>query len=566
MFYIRLILVLLTLAYLSSTALAKTPQLPVFTYQGRLMNGGVPVNGTADFSARVWDSPIGGFGVSGILNYSSWPVIDGLFTMNMNFGGNVFNGESRYLEITVNGVTLTPRTLIAHTPYALQTRGMFYNETEDFLGIGRENRITTSEIFGLYKPGAGFGGMYVETDAGGRPFYGYAAGGTEKAFHYFDDADDRWKLQVGFQVFEFTTSGELMVPGQLGIGVDPPTHALHVEGSEGSLVFTRNDLISGSTIVAIADGAFSVGINGVANGEGSKAIRGIANNINSWAGYFEGKTYVQNILAVGTTNPRLPLHVFDAVSSTATVTNHIAMFENSSTGTSPDVLAIKVNSSDLTPGSAINFITFFNDAESSLGSIQGNGLGGVEFAGPGNDYAEWLEHVNDDEMFEPGDVVGVIGGKISKTTEGADQIMAISTQPIVVGNRPREDDEGLPGWQKIAFIGQAPVRVRGIVSSGDFLIPSGLNDGIATAIAPDAITTGQLSQVFATAWESTFSEGVSLVNAAIGIDQAAASAQIIETLHSHQLRQQRNIESMQQELAQIKAALQHLLDAEGESR
>ncbi|MCH8219503.1 MAG: hypothetical protein IH892_22335, partial [Planctomycetes bacterium] len=132
--------------------------------------------------------------------------------------------------------------------------------------------------------------------------------------------------------------------------------------------------------------------------------------------------------------------------------------------------------------------------------------------------------------------------------------------------RPREDDDGLPGWEKIAFIGQAPVRVRGIVSSGDFLIPSGLNDGTAIAVTPDAITTGQLSHVFATAWESTFSEGVSLVNAAIGIDQAAASARVIETMHSHQLRQQRNIESMQQELAQVKAALQHLLDAEGESR
>ena len=246
----RLMTVPFLLACLTFTASAQTPLLPVFNYQGRLLNGGTPVNGTADISARLWDAEAGGNPVSGPNNHFSVQVNDGLFTINMVFGGNVFNGDARWMEIIVDGVTLTPRQNIRPTPYAMQTRGMFYNEVEDFLGIGRENRITTSEIFGLYKPGAGFGGMYVETDAGGRPFYGYAAGGTNKAFHYFDDADDRWKLAVGLQVLEFTTSGELMVPGQLGIGVDPPTHALHVEGSEGSLVFVVNDQTSGSSILA----------------------------------------------------------------------------------------------------------------------------------------------------------------------------------------------------------------------------------------------------------------------------------------------------------------------------
>ena len=90
-----------------------------------------------------------------------------------------------------------------------------------------------------------------------------------------------------------------------------------------------------------------------------------------------------------------------------------------------------------------------------------------------------------------------------------------------------------------------------------------MNDGNATAVAPDAVTPGQLSKVIATAWESTFSESVNLVNAAIGIDQAAASARVIESLRSRQLRHQREMESMQRDLAEVKAALQRLLETEG---
>ena len=43
-----------------------------------------------------------------------------------------------------------------------------------------------------------FGGMYIDSQdaATGQPFYGYALDGTEAAYHYFDAADNRWKLSV----------------------------------------------------------------------------------------------------------------------------------------------------------------------------------------------------------------------------------------------------------------------------------------------------------------------------------------------------------------------------------
>ena len=48
---------------------------------------------------------------------------NGLFTVTLNdaseFGPESFNGEERWLEITVDGVTLTPRQPITAAPYAL---------------------------------------------------------------------------------------------------------------------------------------------------------------------------------------------------------------------------------------------------------------------------------------------------------------------------------------------------------------------------------------------------------------------------------------------------------------
>ena len=43
----------------------------------------------------------------------------------------------------------------------------------------------------------------------------------------------------------------------------------------------------------------------------------------------------------------------------------------------------------------------------------------------------------------------------------------------------------------MAFIGQVPVKVIGKAQSGDYLLPSGNNDGTATTISPDEITFEQ---------------------------------------------------------------------------
>ncbi len=136
----------------------------------------------------------------------------------------------------------------------------------------------------------------------------------------------------------------------------------------------------------------------------------------------------------------------------------------------------------------------------------------------------------------PGDVVGVRGGKISKDLTGAEQILVISTNPALVGNAADAESTGRDGYEVTAFLGQVPVRVRGVVQSGDFLLPSGRHDGTAVAVAPRDLRAEQLARVLGRAWESSDEPGAKTVNAAIGLDEAAAAACVIASPIAEGLR------------------------------
>ena len=96
-----------------------------FTYQGRLNDGANPANGSYDLTFALFDSASGPNQVGGILTNAATAVSNGLFTVILDFG-NQFPGTNRWLEIGVrtNGgstlATLSPRQLLASTPYAVQ--------------------------------------------------------------------------------------------------------------------------------------------------------------------------------------------------------------------------------------------------------------------------------------------------------------------------------------------------------------------------------------------------------------------------------------------------------------
>jgi hypothetical protein len=100
----------------------------------------------------------------------------------------------------------------------------------------------------------------------------------------------------------------------------------------------------------------------------------------------------------------------------------------------------------------------------------------------------------------------VRAGRISKRLDGAEQILVVSTNPALLGNAPRAEESDRDGFEKVAFLGQVPVHVRGAVRSGDFIVPSGQGDGTAIAVAPESISARHLDQVLGRSWEAAEGE------------------------------------------------------------
>ena len=96
-----------------------------FSYQGKLSDGGSPATGTYDFQVAIYDAVSGGNGVGSVLTVEDVAVTGGLFTLYPDFGGGVFTGSARWLEVAVRAgnstggfTTLTPRQPVLTTPYA----------------------------------------------------------------------------------------------------------------------------------------------------------------------------------------------------------------------------------------------------------------------------------------------------------------------------------------------------------------------------------------------------------------------------------------------------------------
>ena len=139
-----------------------------FTYQGRLIDANEPADGLYDFQFRLFDdaNTVTGNQVGGDVNKPDVDVIDGYFTIGLDFGSdpNMFNGDARWLEIDVRigdsndpnaYSTLMPRQELTPTPYALQTRGIFVDDSGN-VGIGTTSPGAKLEVKGRIKDETGF--------------------------------------------------------------------------------------------------------------------------------------------------------------------------------------------------------------------------------------------------------------------------------------------------------------------------------------------------------------------------------------------------------------------------
>ncbi|MBL4592063.1 MAG: hypothetical protein JKY96_08900, partial [Phycisphaerales bacterium] len=113
-----------------------------FTYQGSLMENGSPMNGPVDIDATLWNALSAGSQVGSAQNIEDVPVTDGLFSLELDYGAAALDGD-RWLEITINGTTLSPRQKVTASPYSIQTRGIFVDD-DGQVAIG--TAVPTAEL------------------------------------------------------------------------------------------------------------------------------------------------------------------------------------------------------------------------------------------------------------------------------------------------------------------------------------------------------------------------------------------------------------------------------------
>jgi hypothetical protein len=239
----RFLLAALLLAALGlATGASAAPVGTGFTYQGRLMDEGLPADGSYDLQFKLYDAAAGGLQLGSTVALAGIAAQDGRFTVELDFGTAAFGGGARWLEISLRpagggGYTLlSPRQELTPSPYALGMPNVYINEAQDFVGIGRDFQISGNEVFGVRRTGNAneYGGMYVETsDADGWPFYGYATNGSFRAWSYFMPSSADPDILPGWRLYVSGT--RLTVPTTGGLRIGPAAdYSLVIENTTGS--------------------------------------------------------------------------------------------------------------------------------------------------------------------------------------------------------------------------------------------------------------------------------------------------------------------------------------------
>jgi hypothetical protein len=109
-----------------ATVLAATELSTAFTYQGRLDVSDNPADGAYDMRFIMYDAASGGSQVGETVTKEDVTVTEGLFAVELDFGGSAFDGEARWLEVAVRTGAATgdfnvlnPRQPISAVPYAI---------------------------------------------------------------------------------------------------------------------------------------------------------------------------------------------------------------------------------------------------------------------------------------------------------------------------------------------------------------------------------------------------------------------------------------------------------------
>jgi len=201
------------------------------TYQGKLQQNGQAVGGTLSMTFKVYNDPTS-TAASALLwstTNASVSVQDGIYSVplgddNNPLGPGVFSGDSVYIELTVSGDVLSPRTRVYSSGYALQAAGL------SSTGVVSINAGSTERIVVLANGNVGI--------ARPDPQYTLDVSGTVNAtavsantFSLNGDQITSWPAGGGGSVWTESGGNINRSSGSVGVGTASPATSLDVRGT-----------------------------------------------------------------------------------------------------------------------------------------------------------------------------------------------------------------------------------------------------------------------------------------------------------------------------------------------
>ncbi len=504
-----------------------------FTYQGRLLDGGTPVDGACDFEFSLWDDPSAGSQIGTTQSKSGVTVSDGYFGVSLDFGVTAFDGEARYLDITVDcdgsSTPLSPRVTLSGAPYAHslrpgavisgaestglkvetsaggtatallayassqtgQTSGVWgsTNSVEGGVGVVGRAEATSGTAYGLYgiSFSAGGTGVYgtapttgtvgIATGSGGVGVYGKSSATSGDTAGVVGECDS--SEGAGVSGYADATSGTNY--GVYGNTSSPDGYGVYATNTAAGGASDEPTAIYGE--VNAADGFALYGLNnsgrGIA-GEGSGRY-GVGGFSDTSFGVF-GKSMSGGVGVMGE-----GVYTGTAGIALATDGNTSGVYGESTSPYGSGGRFMDLSDSNPRESAAVWAGSYWSDIlrgyelneDGSIANLRFRvNYGGEVYADgsyntPAADFAEMLPASGD---LEAGDVL-VIGpdGKLARSTAAYSSAVVgvYSTQPGFVGGAGKGSTDRVP----LAIMGIVPVKVsaeNGSIAPGDLLVASSI--------------------------------------------------------------------------------------------
>lgn len=297
--------ILIVTSVLGLAALGRAaPVGTAITYQGRLIDANRPADGLYDFEFLLFDDPDAGSLYGSPIDVNDLDVIDGYFTVELDFGSGIFNGDARWLQVVVrpgdsNDVNdfaiLSPRQQVTPTPYALYAKNAPGDGDWQLWGSDMYALASGNVGVGTTKPSHPLHVVNPSNSTGSRAIYGLASstGTGQQIWGVYGQTDSSATQNAGAAVMGYASSAAGSSAGVRG----------EAKGTNGKGVFAWATSGSGTNF----------------------GLYAVTQSDDGYAGYFRGgRNYFEGNVGIGRTSPAYKLDVVGDVRVTGTIHGTVA--------------------------------------------------------------------------------------------------------------------------------------------------------------------------------------------------------------------------------------------------